>query len=153
MGAGHHQVQVVGDHEHGAVELGGELADEGVELDLARDVHPLHRLVQHQQLGFHQQGAGQQHSLHLAAGELLHPVVQQILGADPGQGLLDGEAAILAKLQEAAHRQRQGGIQVEALGHITDPQIAAAGDLAGIRCEQAQHQFAQGALARAVGAD
>ena len=28
MGAGHHQMQVVGDHQHGAVELGRQLADE-----------------------------------------------------------------------------------------------------------------------------
>lgn len=83
VGAGHHQMQIVGDHQHGAVELGGQLADEGVELDLAVDVHPLHRFVQHQQLGLDQQGAGQQHPLHFAAGELLHPVVQQVFRADP----------------------------------------------------------------------
>ncbi len=58
VGAGHHQVQIVGNHQHGIVELGGQLADEGVELDLAVDIHPLHRLVQHQQLRFDQQGAG-----------------------------------------------------------------------------------------------
>jgi len=153
VGAGHHQVQIVGDHQHGAVEFGGELADEGVELDLPRDVYSLDRFVQHQQLGLDQQGAGQQHPLHLAAGELLHPVVQQILGADPAEGLLDGEAAVLAELQEAAHRQRQRGVQVEALRHITDPQIAAANDFARVRIEQAQHQLAQGALSRSVGAD
>ena len=48
VSAGHHQVQIVGDHQHGAVELGGQLADEGIELDLARDIYPLHRFVQHQ---------------------------------------------------------------------------------------------------------
>ena len=72
-------------------------------------ISTLHRFVQHQQLGFDQQGAGQQHPLHLATGELLHPVVQQILGTDPIERLLDGEAAVLAKLQEAAHRQGRVG--------------------------------------------
>ena len=46
--------------------------DQVVERDLAGEVDPLHRFVQHQQVGLAGDGAGQQRALELTAGQVLH---------------------------------------------------------------------------------
>ncbi len=50
VGFRHHQMQVVGDHQHGAVQFVAQLVDQIVERDLAINVHTLRWLIQHQQL-------------------------------------------------------------------------------------------------------
>ncbi len=48
VGFGHDQMQVVGDHQHRAVQLMAQLVDKIVERNLAIDVDALGRLIQHQ---------------------------------------------------------------------------------------------------------
>ena len=55
---GHDEMQIVRDHQDAAIEAVAQTADQLVELDLARDVDPLRRLVQHQEVGRAQQRAG-----------------------------------------------------------------------------------------------
>ena len=63
VGGAHHQVQVVGHHQHAAAMALAQLADQPVQLALAVDVDALHGFVEHQQFGLAEQGAGQQHPL------------------------------------------------------------------------------------------
>ncbi|MNC53382.1 hypothetical protein D3C75_1027870 [compost metagenome] len=121
VGGAHHQVQVVGDHQHAAAVALAQAADQPVQLGLAGDVDALHRLVEHQQFRLAQQGAGQQHALQLAAGDALQRTVDHLGGADfaerrQGAGAVDaGDQA-----QEAQHRQRQGRLDVQLLRHVAD---------------------------------
>ncbi len=48
---------------------GDESSQDGCEEVLVAEVHPRRGLVEHQQIGFARQGAGDQHPLLLAAGE------------------------------------------------------------------------------------
>lgn len=54
----HHQMQVVRDHQHRAIQLAPQLVNEIVQGDLTIDIHALSRLIQHQQLWLIQQRAG-----------------------------------------------------------------------------------------------
>src|SRR5690606_33438844 len=154
VGRAHYQMQVVGHHQHAAAEAVAQLADQAVQLRLPGDVHALHRLVQHQQFGAAEQGAGEQHPLHLATGDALQRAVDHLLGANLGQSL-DRAGAIDTwyQAQKTQHRQRQGRIHVQLLRHVADAQFRFAPDVAPVRLEQTQHGAHQGRLACAVGAD
>ncbi|VFT48114.1 Uncharacterised protein [Pseudomonas aeruginosa] len=154
VGGAHHQVQVVGDHQHTAAVAVAQFADEAVEFGLAGDVDALHRLVEHQQLGLAQQGAGQQHALQFATGNALQRALQHVRRADLAQRrqrLLAPDPGYQA--EEAQYAERQGGVDVEFLRHVADGQPRPSPDLADVRLEQAEHAAYQGGLAGAVGAD
>src|SRR5690606_29343023 len=55
VGGRHHQMQVVGHHQHTATVTVPQPGDQLVEFDLTVHIDPLHRLVQHQQVRFAQQ--------------------------------------------------------------------------------------------------
>ncbi len=154
IGGAHHQVQVVGDHQHTAAVAVAQHTDQPVQLGLAGDVDALHRFVEYQQLRLAQQRAGEQHALHLAAGNLLQRAVDHMLGADFTQRC-EGTGAVDTgyQAQEAQHRQGQGGVDVQLLRHVADAQLRLAPDLAAIGLEQAEHGAHQGGLAGTVGAD
>lgn len=54
LGCGHHDVQIVRDDQHAAAVLVTDLTDKMKQLELARDVNLLGRLVEHQEVGFTQ---------------------------------------------------------------------------------------------------
>ncbi|MNC24500.1 hypothetical protein D3C75_725550 [compost metagenome] len=144
----------MGDHQHAAAVAVAQAGNEVVQLGLADHVYALHRLVEHQQLGFAQQGAGQQHALHLAAGNGLYRAVDDLLGAHFLQRRQGCRAVYTGhQAQEAQYRQRQRGIDLDLLRHVANAQFRLAPYLAAVRLEQAEHGAHQGGLARAVRAD
>ena len=154
VGGAHHQVQVMGDHQHAAAVAFAQRADQPVQRRLAGDIHTLHRLVEHQQFGLAQQGARQQYALQLAAGDLLQRVVEHVGRADFFQrGPRHGGADARHQAQETLHAERQGGVHLQFLRHVADSQFRSAPDLAAVRLQQAQHDTNQGGLAGAVGAN
>lgn len=62
VGFGHHQMQIMGDHQHRAVKLPTELVNQIVQRNLTVDVNTLRRLVQDQQLRAAEQGTGKQYA-------------------------------------------------------------------------------------------
>ena len=91
VGRGHHDVQVVGDHEGPAPPARPDAGDEIVQLELPRYVHSLDRLVEDEQVGLAQERARQEDAPQLAAREVGRRLVDQTLCAhfveDPGHGL------------------------------------------------------------------
>ena len=59
IGGTHHQMQVVGDHQHAAAVAVAQPGNQAVQLGLAADIHALYRFIEHQQLRFTQQRTGQ----------------------------------------------------------------------------------------------
>nr|AAD00241.1 glucose-binding protein [Pseudomonas putida] len=154
VGGAHHQVQVVGHHQHAAAMAVAQAGDEVVQLGLADHVHTLHRFVENQHLGFAQQGAGQQHALYLVAGNGLDRADDDLFGAHFLQRR-QGCGAVYAghQAQEAQHRQRQRGIDLNLLRHVANAQLRLAPYFATVRLEQPEYGAHQGGLARPVGAD
>ena len=74
-------------------------------------------------------------------------------GADRASASSMERRLFFAELEEAAHRQRQGGVQIEALGNIADPQIAAANDFAGVRLSRPSTSLLRVLLPAPAGAD
>ncbi|MNI90808.1 hypothetical protein D3C73_1483790 [compost metagenome] len=48
VGSAHHQVQIVGDHQHAAAVTVSQAGDQAIEFGLTRHVDPLYRFVEHQ---------------------------------------------------------------------------------------------------------
>ena len=71
VGGAHHQVQIVGDHQHPAAITITQLGDQPLQLGLTGDIDALYRLIEYQQFGLAQQRTGQQHALQLAARDAL----------------------------------------------------------------------------------
>ena len=85
----HDEVQVVRDHEDAAAALVADARDQREELLLSREVYPLARLVQHEQFGIPQQRSGQEHALHLPAGDRLDRGAQRPGSVNPGEDPFD----------------------------------------------------------------
>ncbi|MNF93031.1 hypothetical protein D3C84_756910 [compost metagenome] len=150
----HHQMQIVGDHQHTATMTVTQAGDQAVQLGLAGHVDTLYRFVEYQQFRFAQQGPGQQHALHFATGNALHRAVDHLFGADFLE-CSQGHRTVHPRYQaqETQDRQREGRIDMEFLRHVTDPQFRLAPDAAAVRFQQAEHGTHQGGFACAVGAD
>ena len=89
-GVGQHRqqrVEVVGDDHDRHVPLAVQVAEQPHDLLLVAQVEVGQRLVEQQQLGVVDDGLGDRHPLLLAAGELRHPAVGVVVGADPAQRL------------------------------------------------------------------
>ncbi|MCY1407932.1 hypothetical protein D9M71_232440 [compost metagenome] len=150
----HHQMQIVGDHQHAATVTVAQAGDQAVQLSLAGHVDTLYRLIEYQQFRFAQQGPGQQHALHFATGNALHRAVDDLFGADFLE-CCQGHRTVYARhqTQKAQYRQRQGRVDMEFLRHVADPQFRLAPDAAAVRFQQAEHGTYQCGFAGAVGAD
>ena len=48
IGFGHHQMQVMGNHQYGAIQFTSQLVDKVVQCDLPIDIYALGRLIEHQ---------------------------------------------------------------------------------------------------------
>lgn len=69
VGLRHHQMQIMRDHQYGAIEFTAKLVDKVIQCDLTIDIHTLSGFIQHQQLWFIQQCASQQDALRFPAGQ------------------------------------------------------------------------------------
>jgi hypothetical protein len=103
---GHHHVQVVAHHEDAAAVALADGGNQFVQLHLAMEIHGLHGFIQHQQLRLAQQGAGQQHALQFAAGQVRHPCVDEVghAGFGKGGGNVDfgrGECQVIRRRTES----------------------------------------------------
>ena len=150
----HDDVQVVGDEQHAETLLGPQLADQVVELGLARVVDAAHRLVEHQHVGRADQRACEQHPLQLAAGEIRQLAIADPAGADVGEHALD--LLVLGpppELHEARDVDRDGAVELEALRHVADDETRLAHGLALVRALEPQQHPHQRGLAGPVGAD
>ena len=81
VGQGEGLLRVMGDDDGGQVVLPGDGLDPVLDGLLDHPVQGGEGLVQQEDAGLHHHGAGQGHPLLLAAGELVHPLVQVVLQA------------------------------------------------------------------------
>ncbi len=144
VGRRHHQVQIVGNQKDATAPLVPDAPDQTVEVGLAAHVHALHRFVQHQQVGLTQKRPRQQDPLQLPARNVPKGAVQDLARAylvkDGGPPRRPFPAAAAnPKGQEPPHRQRQGGIQNQALGHVPDAESGPAEDAAALGPPQTQN--------------
>ena len=154
VGGGHDQMQVVADHEDAAALLLADAVDQPEEGGLALVVDAGGRLVEHEEVGTTEQGAGEQDALQLAAGERLQRPAAEPGDADAGERCLPlGGRMAVRQVEEAVDVDRQGRIDGEALRHVGEAQAGRARDPAGIGLDDAEHQLDQGRLARTVRAD
>lgn len=154
VGRGHHHVEVVTDEENAATVAVADLPDQPVEIGLAGEVDALHRLVQHQPVGFVKKGAGQRHALELTARQALDLPVEEM--RDPGLGEPEADrlrAGMPGEGHEPPYRQRQCRIECEALRHVADLEARLAFHRAGAGLEEAEEGLHQGRLPTAIGAD
>lgn len=140
IGRGHHQVQVMRDHEHAAMVLVPDAPDEGIELRLPGHIDTLNGFVEHQQVGLPQQRTRQQDTLMLSTGEVLHRLSEQVRNTE----FIDDPRAIrifpvACKPEKPLYRQRQVLGNLESLRHIADGDVSHAFYTAGIRLHQAEH--------------
>ena len=151
---GHHHVEIVADHENAAAVAAADLGDQFVEPGLADEIDGLHRLVEHQNVGPAQQGAGQQGALQFAARERGDAGIFQVRDAGFGQRRIDFfPGRPQGERQEPLEIERHIGSEGEALRHIADAQILLAFDAARGERHEAEHGAHQRRFAGAIGAD
>ena len=154
VGSAHHHMEVVTDHENGAIRVVAHGFDQPIKGGLARLVEPLGRLVQHQEIGAAKKRTCQQDPLQLTAGEIAHLCLAEAGYADLVQYL----SALLrrgrfAERQEAVDSERQAAVEGEALGSVADAQGFFGANTASARPQGADQQPKQRGLAGAVGAN
>ena len=153
IGFRHHQVQVVGNHQHGTIKLLAQLINQIVQRHLTIHVNALRWLVKHQQLRLIEQRARQKYPLSLAAGKLLHRRVNQMTGL---HALQRRQYVALVRSwpqqHKAADGERHRGIKVQLLRDIAYPQMSLAFDNPFCRCYQPKNDSDEGRFTGAVGA-
>ena len=154
VGGSHHQMQIVRNHQHPAAVAAANTADEAIELRLSGNVDPLHRLIQHQQIGAAQQRACQQHPLLFASGKHLHRIIKQVNNAQfPSRRRDTVVACRSCEPQKTRHRQRQILRQLQSLRHITDCESTFSLHPPRSGLEQPENNPHQRSFAGAVGTD
>src|SRR5690554_1486378 len=111
VGGRHDQVQVVGNHDHAAIELIPQLADQVIQGRLAVDIDALGGFIQHQEVRPPGQCPGQQQTLFLTARQMMHRGIQQVPHTGTLQGGLAFGLGTAAQQHEPAHAQGQGRLQ------------------------------------------
>ena len=131
VGRRHDQVEIVGHHEHAAAAPAPDLGDKLEQLGLTGHIDALDRLVEDQEVGLAQEGAGEQHAPELTAGNVLDRAVDDAGGADLVERGQNGRARRRAReADEAAHGERQGAVDRHMLGRIPDTRAGAEEDAA-----------------------
>jgi hypothetical protein len=160
--------EVVGDGEDG--ELGFEGFDGFEEPGFDGEVDIGGGFVEEEDLGFANEGAGDEDALALAAGEFGEGVLGVVDEVHAFEGMVGGflvfaGVATAEAIVDAAHEDDVAGgdgelgVEVEVLGHVSDAGggVARGGaedfDLAAIGFEEAEDEFKEGGFAAAVGAD
>ena len=92
-------MQIVGDHQYGAIVALFDLCDQAVQVCLTRDIDGLDGFVQNKQIRIPEERAGQQHTLPFTARDIVDTAINNMGDAgffqDPGAGAgleLAGEA-------------------------------------------------------------
>ena len=154
VGFCHYQMQVVRHHQHGAIKFPTELVDQIIKRNLTIHIHTLSWFIQYQQLRAAQQRAGKQNTLSFTAGQFLQRRIDKMARLHAFQRRENiGFTGAGAQTQETADRQRQRGVEMKFLRHITNTQFFLALNHAFIGCDQTQHHAHQGGFACAIGAE
>ncbi len=109
------QVQVVehGQHRQAAIRL--ESPHGPQQRDLVGEVHVQGRLVEQEQLRLLRERHGHQHTLALAAGQLVREPIREVNGVGVGEGALNralvigGRSEQAARVRRATHLHQLGG--------------------------------------------
>ena len=154
VGRAQHQVEVVGDDQDAAAAPLAKLSDQSVHGQLAGKIDLLDRLVEHQKVGVAQQGAGEQDTPVLAAGE----AAELALHHRRRPYLVESRSNIGAgpaprHREKAPHRERQQFLRRDALGDIAHHQAGRVADGARVRLDEAEQGAYGGGLAGAVRPD
>ena len=153
----HHHMQVVRHHQHPAASMIPDPPDQGVQFGLAAQINALNRLVQNQQIRIAEQGASQQNPLHLTAGYILDRAVGNMINTCLFKHTLTQSMPHIAagkpQGQESFDADWQCRINIQALRHVSDPQIRTADNIALICGKQAQHDPGHGRFSCSVGAN
>ena len=147
----HDEVQVVRDHQYGAVAALLDVADDGVKAGQGGRVDAGGRFVEDDELRLLQDGAGEQEALGFPAGEVLQAGVEFAGDAEACEPRVAGFGAQV--LQEARGGDGHVGWRVELLRDVGHAQSGTSADYAAVRAGFAGDEGEQGGFARAVGAN
>jgi len=117
----HHDVKIVAHHDDPASERVPNFFHLAVEIRRARLVQPLGGLVEHEELRLVKNRAGHQYPLKLTTGQRRHGGVAIFRQAGSPEGFGDVLPGVPARqVQKTVDRQRQGGINVQALRDVAN---------------------------------
>ncbi len=88
------EIQFMGDHNYGVVVVRRKAAKSIEEAHLRGDVEMQRGLVQQQKQRPLRQRASENHPLLFSAGEVVHPAIPELGGADLNQGILRNEHVV-----------------------------------------------------------
>src|SRR5690606_22987218 len=92
-----------------------------VKRHFAGKIDPLHRLVEHEEIGTPDHGAGEEDTLELAAGKLLHGGAAQVAGPDGVERRFDlAGGKTSRKGHQALYAERQGPVDGQLLRYIAN---------------------------------
>jgi hypothetical protein len=143
IGQIHHHAHIVLDQRDGGAVMRIDVEDEAGHVLLLLQIHPCHRLVEQQQVGFHGESAAELDPLLQTVGELADLNLANVLNLQKVDDLLDA-AALLDLLRKrrpdpqklpeeaAAHLQRPARHDVVERGHALEQRhvLKGAGDTA-----------------------
>ena len=151
VACGHHQMQVVADHQDGGTFAALPVADGLVVVAERHRIDARRRFVQHDEVGAAQHGARQEQALRFATGQGLQRRVEQVGDVEPRQPQAFCRLRDVA--QKAARGDGQVGGRVEFLRHEADFQPLDAANRAARGAVVAEDEREQCAFAGAVRAD
>ena len=170
---GRDRAQLVGDQQHRRLMLIDEMNERVAEQPLRLGVNSRDRLVENQQFGIGDEGAGDERALLLSAGELGDEAVAEFGECDCSEGVVDGFAIGRGRWappcstreptagDDFSHRRGQLGRESTALGYVPEPpgliefarRPTEEFDSAGRRAQQPEQESEQRGFPRAVRAD
>ena len=151
---GHHQVEIMAHHQNAAAVALSHRRDQLIHAGLTHEVDRLHRFIEHQELRFAQQGAGQQGALQFATRQALEACLLEVRNAGFVQRLVDlGLRWLQRQRQKSPYIERHIGDQRKALRHIADTQVLLPRDVARGQRPQAQHAAHERGFSRPIGPD
>ena len=102
------EIQLVGDDDDGVAILGGQAAQRLQQVDLRADVEMQRGFIEQQEQRLLGESAREDDALLFAAGDLIHPAIAEMLGADLRQGILRDERR-RRRFRSAAIGRKDGG--------------------------------------------
>jgi len=117
------EIQFVGDDDDGVAIFRGEAAKSLEKVDLCADVEMQGGLVKKKKERLLSESASENDALFFAAGDLIHPAVAEIFGADLGEGVL-GDGDIFVRFEAQRFAVRMTTLQDEFPGLRREEQLA-----------------------------
>ncbi len=131
IGTGHHHMQIMGNHQDAAAFRIANAANQFVKRGFAGKIHPLHRLVQHQEIGISGNGTGKQRTLELAARQMLDFSLEEMCNADGLKRLVKRYRRKPARqMHQTLDSQRHRPVDRQLLRHIANLEVFSARDAA-----------------------